>query len=243
MDPLWYIWFAMLVAVWFNPCEGGSHVDKVWSRKAWPQARVDDTVIAANSRRGLEEEAQGAVQHAEWMNLINNPHKFALIHLQPVGDERVRMARTCIRMGQAYVKLLGGDIDWFSRSTADKTAFMGKCKGLLARLHMHVPGVVLLRVLITGVLINAWTHKKTSRVDSRAWINADHHVAAAVASVANVVRKVLQLPYRTPWRFIFGSRCNEGLAIPHPEVCLWVRFVYEMYSAMCSIHRVTKYVT
>ena len=102
-----------------------------------------------------------------------------------------------------------------------------------------------MRVLIRGVLINARTHKKIVKmpVDSRAWINTEHHAAAARASVANVVSKVPRLPDRFPWRFIFGSRRNGGLGIPHPAVCLWVRFVCGMHNAMWSVHRVTNNVT
>ena len=111
------------------------------------------------------------------------------------------MARTTIHIGEetikastrlAYVKVLGGDIIWFSPSTADKTEFKAKSRGMQARrLGMHVPGIVLVRILICGVLINAWTQKKIVKMpaDSRAWINEDHQVVAAIALVANVVRK------------------------------------------------------
>ena len=45
----------------------------------------------------------------------------------------------------AYIKLLGADINWFSPATADKTVFGGKCKAMLDRWCLHVPGMVLLR--------------------------------------------------------------------------------------------------
>ena len=63
IDPFCYIWFAMVVAVWF-----GRHVRGVlmWTQYGeemlGPQATMDDTVIPANSRDGLEEEAGRVVE-------------------------------------------------------------------------------------------------------------------------------------------------------------------------------------
>ena len=255
MDPFWYIWFACLLAVWFRTQVTGV---SAWTRhgaeRVGPQATFEDTVILANEMRVLEAEAKAAVKQAGWMNLVNNPDKFGLVHLSKDADGVMGPVRGSIQVGgervkakgcRTYVRLLGGDINWFSEATKDKVQLASKCKQLLGCMRFHVPGLVLMRVLVQGILINAWTHTKIVKmpVDSLTWIADKHQVASATVSVANVVRKVLRLPYKTPWRFIFGALHEGGLAVPHPARCLWVRFVAEMYSAMCSVHPLTKRVT
>ena len=163
MDP-------MLMAVWYQRHTQGVHI---WTRHGprlrGPQATVDDTVIPANDHIVLEQEANATLQHAARMNLINNADKFDLVHLVPVKEGAMDAGRGAVlvdghlvkaKARRAYVNLLGGDINWFSLATADKTVFRPKCKAMLSRLRLHVPSMVLLRVLIRGVLINAWTHKK-----------------------------------------------------------------------------------
>ena len=188
------------------------------------------------------------------MKLVNNPDKFGLVHLSKDADGMMGPVRGSIQVGgervkakgrRTYVKLLGGDINWFSETTKDKVQLASKCKHLLGRMRFHVPGLVLMRVLVQGILINAWTHTKIVKmpVDWLTWIADKHQVVSATASVANVVRQVLRLPYKTPCRFLFGALHEGGLAVPHPARCLWVRFVAEMYSAMCSVHPLTKRVT
>ena len=134
-----------------------------------PQATVDDTVILANEMRVLEAEAKAAVKQAGWMNLVNNPDKFCLVHLSKDADGVMGPVRGSIQVGaeqvkakgrRTYVRLLGGDINWFSEATKDKVQLASKCKQLLGRMRFHVPGLVLMRVLVQGILINAWTHTK-----------------------------------------------------------------------------------
>ena len=252
MDPFWHIWFACLLAVWFRTRVRGV---SAWTRHGaemmGPQATMDGTVILASEMRLLEVEANAAVEQAGRMNLVNNPDKFGLVHLSKDADGVMGPVRGSIQVGgervkakgtRTYIKLLGGDINWFSEAMKDKVQLASKCKQLLGRMRFHVPGLVLMRVLVQGILINAWTHTKIVKmpVHCLAWIADKHQVAAATASVANVVRKVLRLPYKTPWRFIFGALREGGLAVPHPARCLWVRFVAEMYDAMCSVHPLKK---
>ena len=50
-------------------------------------------------------------------------------------------------------------------------------------------------------------------------------MAATVASVANLVRKLL--PFKRPWRFIFGDQGRGALGMQQPAHCPWDRLVAE----------------
>ena len=58
-------------------------------------------------------------------------------------------------------------------------------------------------------------------------------VTAVGAAVARLHRAVLDLPNKTPWRFIFGA---EHLAMAHPAVSLWITFPLKLTIAANSAH-------
>ena len=57
---------------------------QVWMRygeeRLGPQATVDGTIVPTNNPSQLEIEVNKAMEHAEWMNLVNDPVNFAPMH-------------------------------------------------------------------------------------------------------------------------------------------------------------------
>ena len=251
MDPLWYMWFAMLMAVWYQRHTQGV---RIWTRhgprRLGPQATVDDTVIPVNDRIVVEQEANAALQHGAWMNLINNADKFDLVHLVPVKEGAMdagrgavlvdgqgqATARLCQAPGRRYQLLLPGH----GRQDGVQSQVQGHAGPLAPACAGHGPSA---GAHPRGLDQCMDPQKIKAPADLLAWQDKEQHVAAAVASVANLVRKLYRLPFKTPWRFIFGDQGRGALGMPHPAHCLWGRFVAELYSAMCSVHLPTRLVT
>ena len=246
MDPIFYIWFTLLLAVWFARSTAGV---PIWTgdgvRSQGPQATVDDTVMMASNPETMQTEAEGAMRFGRWLNLRNNADKFGMLHFQPghrvqyteiqVDGEVVRSARRA-----EYVKLLGGDVNPFSAAHRDTAKMRVTAKQVRRRLMTHTPVVKTLNIVIRGVVINAWIHRKLVKwpADSLRWEAKNMSVACTVTAVANIVRGALRLPWRTPWAFIY---CGvHGVGAPHPATCLWVRAVSALYSAGNSVHPNTR---
>ena len=166
MDPIFYIWFTLLLAVWFARSTTGV---PIWTRDGvrsqGPQATVDDTVMMASNPETMQMEAEGAVRFGRWLNLRNNADKVGMLHFQPghrvqyteiqVDGEVVRSARRA-----EYVKLPGGDVNPFSAAHRDTAKMRVTAKQVRSRLMTHTPVVKIVNIVLRGVVSNAWIHRK-----------------------------------------------------------------------------------
>ena len=248
MDPIYFIWYTMLLAQW-----GHRHTTGVQLRTTKgdetlrPQAVVDDVTIFARTAHHIIREAEGLIQHGSRMNLVINADKFALLHYKPsatgvrcvpgrhsVGGYDI----TAQRKGE-YVRLLGGNANWYGNGREELALMRRLSWRVEARAKLHTPNIRVLRVLVDGIVVNAWVRRHVVQLpaDALQWHPMPTGVTAVVSTLARLLREVLSLPKKTAWRFIFGA---DYLAMTHPVTSLWVRFLSELSAAANSGHGQTR---
>ncbi len=96
----------------------------------------------------------------------------------------------------SYVKLLGGNINPLSFANEDTQRLKQKCRYILTQLRRHPPCV-----------LSGWVYAKLVDwpLDILTNLNGNKDMGQSCSSCANVARRCLNLPLKTPWMFLYGK--------------------------------------
>ena len=209
-----------------------------------PQVVVDDVTMFVGIPGRVIQEEDGLLKHGGRMNMVINADKFALLHygrgkngIRCVpGRHQIEGHTMEARRNGEYLRLLGGDVNWFGMGREELAHARRLGYRVQPRAKLRTPSVSVLRVLVASITINAWVSRHVVQLlyDAPGWQPRPVGVSAVVLPVARLRRVVLDLPKKTPWRFIFEA---EHVAMAHHAVSLWTRFLSELTTTANSAYR------